>query len=247
MRSFARSETGKVRLNNEDNYAIKDFGKTRVMVLADGMGGVEGGEVASKIAVDSVVSMLTNDLGDSIDSMDEEKLKDELSYFFSEANKNILKHAISNSELDGMGTTLTVVVIKGRRILVGHIGDCRVYLFHGSSMTQLTNDHTFAAELFRNSSITREEMRNHPGRHKLVKCLGDNSYVSPDFYGYNIIYGDMVLLCTDGLYSVMEDSEILNCCRKHNDLEGSLNNLFEAAYKAGSEDNITALITHIIP
>lgn len=247
MRSLGRSEIGNVRVNNEDNYVIKDYGKSRVMILADGMGGTEGGEIASKIAVDTITSMLESDIKEPLDTIDEKTLQDELSYFFEQANKNILKHAINNPEYEGMGTTLTVAVIRGRRIFVVHAGDTRAYLFHGSAMTQLTNDHTFAAELFRSGSITKEEMKNHPGRHKLVKSLGDNSYLSPDYYGYNIIYGDMLMLCTDGLHSYVDDSEILSCCKKHNDLEGCLNNLFEAAYKAGSSDNITAMITHIIP
>ncbi len=246
MKSLARSEVGNVRSNNEDNYVIRDYGKSRVMILADGMGGTTGGEIASKIAVETITQYLDKEPG-LIDSSDENKLKDEMAYYFEEANKNILKYAINNPEYEGMGTTLTTVIIKGRRVLITHAGDCRVYLIHGSSMTQLTSDHTFAAELLRSSSITYEEMKNHPGRHKLVKSLGDNTFLSPDFYGYNIIYGDMLLLCTDGIHSAIEDSVISDCLRKHNDLEGCLNNLFNAAYEAGSSDNITALLTHVTP
>lgn len=239
-----RSETGKVRPENEDNCCIFDVGSARVMAVADGIGGIEGGEIASKIAIDTVTEGLS---GAPVDSMDEASLKELLTKVYQEANVRILKSALADQSHMGMGTTLTVAVIRARRVIVAHMGDCRGYLIHGSSMTQMTADHTYAAELLRNRSITQEEFDNHPERHTLVKSLGENAFLIPDLYIYNIIYGDVVMLCTDGLCSFVDDETIRLSLKKHNDLADCLDNLFTRAYESGSDDNITVLLTHVTP
>ena len=245
MRSAGRSETGKVRTNNEDNYQILDTGKSCVMVLADGIGGVCGGEIASKIAVDTVLDEIRSE--ERFDTLAEEELKKFLDNIFRKANVAILKKALSDTSLMGMGTTLTVAVVRGTRVLISHMGDCRAYLIHGSSMTQISADHTYAAELLRSASITKEEFETHPERHTLVKSLGENAFLIPDHYEYNIIYGDMLMLCTDGLYSFVPDDDIRKSLKQRNDLEDCLYNLFAAAYEAGSDDNITVLLAHVTP
>lgn len=215
------------------------------MAIADGIGGIEGGEIASKIAIDTVNEIIS--AREDIESMSEEELKDVLEFVFREANVRILKAALKDQELMGMGTTLTIAVIRQRKVIVAHMGDCRGYLIHGSSMTQMTADHTYAAELLRNRSITQEEYICHPERHTLVKSLGENAFLIPDLYVYNIIYGDVVMLCTDGLYSFVDDEAIRLSLKKHNDLPNCLDNLFDRAYEAGSDDNITVLLTHVKP
>lgn len=215
------------------------------MAVADGIGGIEGGEIASKIAIDTVNEIIS--AREDIESMSEEELKDVLEFVFREANVRILKAALKDQELMGMGTTLTIAVIRQRKVIVAHMGDCRGYLIHGSSMTQMTADHTYAAELLRNRSITQEEYICHPERHTLVKSLGENAFLIPDLYVYNIIYGDVVMLCTDGLYSFVDDEAIRLSLKKHNDLPNCLDNLFDRAYEAGSDDNITVLLTHVKP
>ena len=239
-----RSETGKVRPENEDNCCIFDVGSARIMAVADGIGGIEGGEIASKIAIDTVTEVLS---GAPVDTMDESSLKELLTRVYQDANVRILKSALADQSHMGMGTTLTVAVIRARRVIVAHMGDCRGYLIHGSSMTQMTADHTYAAELLRNRSITQEEFDNHPERHTLVKSLGENAFLIPDLYIYNIIYGDVVMLCTDGLCSFVDDETIRLSLKKHNDLADCLDNLFTRAYEAGSDDNITVLLTHVTP
>ena len=239
-----RSETGKVRPDNEDNCCIFDAGTARIMAVADGIGGIEGGEIASKIAIDTVTSILSSRL---TDTMTEDELKEVLEDVYRKANVQILKTALADQALMGMGTTLTVAVIRERRIIVAHMGDCRGYLIHGSSMTQMTADHTYAAELLRNRSITQEEYICHPERHTLVKSLGENAFLIPDIYVYNIIYGDVVMLCTDGLCSFVDDESIRLSLKKHNDLADCMDNLFDRAYSSGSDDNITVLLTHVTP
>lgn len=247
LRYALRSETGKVRANNEDNCAIKILDGATVMIIADGMGGEAGGEIASAIAVEYMADKFDNELKDVIATISEEDLKDKLAQYYRDANKKILLKAVEDHDLFGMGTTLTVAVIRGTRLLIAHLGDSRAYLLHGSSITQLTSDHNLAAELLKNAMISLEESKVHPGRHILVRCLGENAYLNPDFYGYNIIYGDVVLLCTDGLYSYLEDKDIVKCMHKHNRLEECLDNLFGQAYEAGSDDNITVLLVHVKP
>ena len=239
-----RSETGKVRPDNEDNCCIFDVGSARIMAVADGIGGIEGGEIASKIAIDTVNELLSSS---PVDSMDEDSLKELLTKVYQEANVRILKSALADQDHMGMGTTLTVAVIRARRVIVAHMGDCRGYLIHGSAMTQMTADHTYAAELLRNRSITQEEFDTHPERHTLVKSLGENAFLIPDLYVYNIIYGDVVMLCTDGLCSFVDDETIRLSLKKHNDLADCLDNLFNRAYESGSDDNITVLLTHVTP
>lgn len=239
-----RSETGKVRPGNEDNCCIFDVGTARIMAVADGIGGIEGGEIASKIAIDTVNEVLS---ASPVDTMDEEALKELLKKVYQEANIRILKYALSEQSYMGMGTTLTIAVIRSRRVIVAHMGDCRGYLIHGSSMTQMTADHTYAAELLRGRSITLEEYLCHPERHTLIKSLGENAFLIPDLYIYNIIYGDVVMLCTDGLCSFVDDETIRLSLKKHNDLADCLDNLFARAYEAGSDDNITVLLTHVTP
>ncbi|SEV84986.1 protein phosphatase [Ruminococcaceae bacterium KH2T8] len=245
MRSAGRSETGKVRANNEDNYQIFNVGSACIMVLADGIGGMSGGEIASRIAVETISDKINGEA--SFDSLSDDEIKALLENAYREANVAILKKALSDPELMGMGTTLTVAVIRERKVLIAHMGDCRAYLIHGSAMTQLTADHTYAAELLRRQSITKEEFETHPERHTLVKSLGENAFLIPDLYVYNIIYGDMLLLCTDGLCSFVSDEHIKACLKQRNDLEGCLDSLFESAYEAGSDDNITVLLTHVKP
>ncbi len=146
-----------------------------------------------------------------------------------------------------MGATLTVAVIAGREVLIAHIGDSRAYLIHGSSVTRLTEDHTLASELLKNSSITMEEYLVHEGRNKLVRSLGENKFITPDIYRYNIIYGDMILLMTDGAYGVLSEKDISLCLKEHNDLETCAEKILELAGSGGSKDDMTAVMTLVVP
>lgn len=242
------SEKGNTRINNEDRYAVKTIGDLTLMVLADGIGGAEGGEIAASIAVDTVMDLFEKDAKTgALDDLDDKKFKEKSTSYYQKSNYNILIKAINEKELMGMGTTLTCILIRGNRLFIAHIGDSRAYLIHGSAITQLTGDHTYTAELLKSKSITEQEAKTHPGKSILVRSLGVNAFIIPDIYCYNIIYGDLVLLCTDGVYSVLENHEISDCLKKHNNLDGCVVNLIKKAEEKGSRDNITAILAYVRP
>ncbi|MBO4242830.1 MAG: serine/threonine-protein phosphatase [Clostridiales bacterium] len=224
------SEAGSLRADNEDSYAIKRIGDALLMVIADGIGGIKGGEVASMTAVDSVM----NNFPDDPENYDEEGLRTLFEKLFDRANRDILIKSYSDSDLAGMGTTLTISLVYGKKVFIAHIGDTRAYLVHGSSIIRLTEDHTAGDAMGVN-------------RNCLTRSLGENEFIKPDFYVYNIIYGDMILLTTDGLHGYLTDSEILKCLKMRNDIDGCLIRLTEEAYRAGSTDNVTALLSYIKP
>ena len=227
MNIATRSDIGIKYSNNEDYVGYKEFEDITVLAIADGIGGEACGEYASKLAVDSILELCGTELAGNFSSLTNDDIKSRYNEFFDKINKKILLATLENPELKGTGSTLTVVTIFNRSIYITHIGDSRAYLLHGASITQLTKDHSES--------------------NRLTKSLGVNEFLEPDFYCYNIIYGDVILMCTDGIHSVVTNREILPCVKKHNDLEGGLTNLFNKAYECGSEDNITALLAHIRP
>lgn len=228
MLSCVRSESG-LRPNNEDYTKSLQIGDYKLFVIADGMGGENKGEVASQIAVETLCDTIEEAL--KTESFDDKALEELFTNAFQKANKNIVQYCADNGLRDSdMGTTLTSMLVKERKAYVAHIGDTRAYLKHGSALTRLTKDHVSAEH-----------------SNELVKYLGTNSYVYPDFYTYNIMYGDLIMLCSDGVYGKLTDTKIVECLKLHNKLEGCLDNLFQAAKESGSEDNLTALLANIRP
>ena len=227
MIHLARSEKGPVRTNNEDNYLARVMGDNGIFILADGIGGIEGGEVAASMACEQMMELICSEIADSLDTITFEEFRICMDAFVNSINKSILLKALEDDELFGMGTTLTVLVLRRTEVLICHVGDTRCYLCHGSSITRLTEDHSY--------------------RNKLVKSLGVNEYINPSFYRYNIIYGDLILMCTDGLYGTLDDKTIAVCLKRHNDLEDCLNNLFDEAGRTGSTDNLTGIVINTRP
>ena len=230
MLTAVRSEKGNYRENNEDFIATTKFNGYKLYVIADGMGGENKGEVASKIAVETLCEVIERELN-SVSACTDDQLKDLFTNAFQKANRNILQYCADNGLRDSdMGTTLTAVLNKDRKLYVAHLGDSRAYLKHGSSLIRITTDHVAP-----NNS------------NELVKCLGINSFIYPDFYSYNIMYGDLIMLCTDGVHGKLSDKDIVECIKIHNDLEGSLDKLFNRAYEAGSQDNVSCILANIRP
>lgn len=227
MNYLGRSETGNVRSNNEDNYIARTFGDVGVFILTDGIGGIEGGEVASEIACVQMDELVASEISDSLDTISFEDFRICMDAFVNSINKSILLRALEDDDLFGMGTTLTVLIVREKELFICHVGDARTYLIHGSSITRLTEDHLY--------------------RNKLVKSLGVNEYINPSFYRYNIMYGDIILMCTDGLYGTLDDNTITGCLKMRNDLNGCLDRLFTAAYDNGSTDNLTGIVINTKP
>ena len=225
MLAYGLSEKGPVRDNNEDSFAYEMVGRCLCMAVADGVGGEACGEIASRIAVDSVMETLK----DSLPFVkDRDALGSYLKTVFNKANINILHDCLEHRERMGMCTTLTIAILKGTELTIAHIGDTRCYMLHGPELIKLTEDHNETGRLVKKGLI--------------FKVLGENQYQNPDIYSYNISYGDLVFLCSDGLYSFMSDEQFKACTRERNNLEGVCSKLIAQALEGNSTDNITVTI-----
>lgn len=239
MLIYGKSEKGPVREKNEDSFALEMIGNYLCMAVADGVGGEVCGEIASKIAVDSSMNLLKKSLP-FVKERDE--LPSLLKQIFNNVNIDILHDCLEHRERLGMCTTLTIALIKDTELTIAHIGDTRGYLLHASELIKLTEDHERTTELIKKGIITEEEAKDHPDKGKLCMVLGENKYLNPDIYSYNISYGDLVFLCSDGLYSYMSPEEFKSCTMPRNNPESICTKLIEQALKGQSSDNITVTI-----
>ena len=226
------SVTGKVRDKNEDNYLALDKERLHIVAVADGMGGHKAGDVASSIAIkvikeyDFTSQNLTTGIEECINTI----------------NHKILKRGNNNSEYKGMGTTLTLGVIKDNYLAIGHIGDSRAYLYHNGVLNQMTNDHSYVADLLKRGVITKEEAKNHPKKNLLLRALGLEQSVQVDILERNLSNDDLLLLCSDGLTNMKTDSQIESVLSKDLNLQQRAELLSDKANAAGGYDNITAVL-----
>ena len=239
MKIVSVSDKGLVRANNEDCLATFTVGKDECFVIADGMGGHAAGELASKTAVEYVTQALNDYL---LEADDEEKLKKLLSFTIEKANVKVYLQSLGSFRYRGMGTTLTIAVLRDKTLYVSHIGDCRLYLLHRQHMDALTTDHTLVQEMVDSGMLSKEEARTHPKRNVLLRSLGVNEYVSPDTFTVEITNGDVILMCSDGLYGYVADATIRAVLRKHKNLDYCAQLLLDLALGAGGEDNISMIL-----
>lgn len=241
---YSTSDCGLVRKNNEDSIASKMYGDTLCVVLADGLGGCDNGELASSHATSRIISVLDEN-SNIVANMNDKELEEILKKSFQLINNEITIKASGNKS--NMSTTLSVVLLNAKRLIIAHIGDCRTYLLHGSKLEQLTKDHTYAAQLVSEGVITEESINSNPGRNVLTKYLGENCFLTPDIYRYNIMYGDLILLCSDGLYANIGDNDLKELLRKHANLEQCAKDLLDAVYSNGASDNVSLVLVHNKP
>ena len=223
-----KTDTGRQRRDNEDNA----FARAPVFVIADGMGGAQAGEVASKIAVEAFQAELP-DTGSP-----EERLADRA----QDANRKIYEISRSEHERAGMGTTLTAVYVDDADLAVAHVGDSRAYLFRHGELGRLTQDHTLVEELVRRGKLTEEQAAEHPQRSIITRALGVDPEVEVDTRTYAGRAGDVVLLCSDGLTSMISEDEIVSILNGEDDLDRAAERLIAAANEAGGRDNITVIL-----
>ncbi|MBP5187243.1 MAG: Stp1/IreP family PP2C-type Ser/Thr phosphatase [Clostridiales bacterium] len=239
MKVVSVSDKGLVRTNNEDCLSVFSVGKDDCFVIADGMGGHAAGELASKTAVEYVEQSLNDYL---FEADDDQKLKKLLTFTLEKANVKVYLASLGSFRYRGMGTTLLVAVVRDKRLYISHIGDCRAYHLHGQRMKRLTTDHTLVQRMIEKGMITEEEAKTHPKRHVLLRSLGVNEYVKPDTFSVEISNGDVILLCSDGLYGCVEDKTIRAVLRKHKDLNYCMQLLRDLANAAGAPDNISMIL-----
>ena len=241
MKYTGISDKGLVRKNNEDFYAAKKIGDDFLMIVADGMGGHAMGEIASRTAVEYIMSILPKSMEKTRNPRELEEL---LHRTIEKANVKVYLESLKNSDYRGMGTTLTICVLREWRLFVSHIGDCRVYLLHGSHLNRLTTDHTLVGQMIESGLLSEKEAVDHPKRHVLTRSLGVNDYMTPDTASFDIAEGDLIMVCTDGLYGYVKEREIKDILRKHRELDACCNQLVEAANREGGNDNVTVLLMH---
>jgi serine/threonine protein phosphatase PrpC len=233
----ARSAIGLVRQGNEDS----GFASAQLIAVADGMGGHAAGEVASRIAV-QVLQKLAPTL--SAEDIDEDSVEDLLMHSLHSIDAEIAAVTDEDVEKRGMGTTLTVLLIRDSRIALLHVGDSRCYRLRGNTLEQLSNDHTVIQELLDQGAISEAEAAEHPQRSMLTQALRGDGDVTPVLQMYEIKKGDRYLLCSDGLSGVLTDKEIKVGLKK-SDKDEAIKFLNDATYINGAPDNVTILIADI--
>lgn len=238
MEVGAYSHKGKVREINEDAYYISKE-NLNLFIVADGMGGHNAGEVASNIAINSIKEFMEKHI-DQFWDKDEKKVCEILKKATFEANKNIYEKAMREEECQGMGTTLTVVLILSK-VYIAHVGDSRAYLIHNNNISQITQDHSLVAELLRNGSITENEAKIHPQRNMITRALGTEENIIIDIYTLDFQPDDIIFLCTDGLSNLIEIDEIKSALIDCEHMQYACVHLVELANERGGYDNITVV------
>jgi PPM family protein phosphatase len=223
-----RTDVGRQRSANEDSLVLRP----PFFAVADGMGGAKAGEVASAIAAETFEAA----------GRPGEAPEAELSRLLREANRRIYDLAVGDESRRGMGTTLTAAKVHGDEISLGHVGDSRAYLLRDGELEQVTRDHSLVAELERTGQITPEAAEHHPQRSIITRALGPEPDVEVDTYTVAGRPGDLFLLCSDGLTSMISDGEVASILRNTEDLERAADELIRAANQSGGKDNITVVL-----
>jgi len=240
VEAFALSDQGCVRTNNEDYYLVA--ANIGLYVLADGMGGAAAGERASKLASDKVWEVVYNAL-----QAGEQPSVDMMVRAFEEANQCVINEAQMDINLDGMGTTLVVAQEAAGELLIASVGDSRAYSFQEDKLQQITADQTWVQEVGRRLGIDEENLRTHPMRHVLTMAIGVSPQLRINTYRTHPQIGSQVLLCSDGLHGVIDESFIASVLATNATLEEKCHHLIDGAKAAGGPDNITAVLMRILP
>jgi len=224
---FHASDLGRQRQGNEDNY----FVRAPLFVVADGMGGAQAGEVASEMAVESFDA----GIGDGTPA-------EGLVRIIQEANRRIHDRSRSDEQAAGMGTTCTAAYVGDSEVTVAHVGDSRAYLWRNGELTRLTRDHSLVGELVARGKLTEEQAEAHPQRSVITRALGPERDVLVDVETFSARDGDVYLLCSDGLTSMIHEAGVQPVMERPGDLDHTGRELIAAANEAGGRDNITVIL-----
>jgi protein phosphatase len=226
------TDTGRKRRRNEDAYVLEP----PLFAVADGMGGAQAGEVASKLAA---AALADTDHGQL-------RGPEGVVELIQEANRRVYERANEDPSASGMGTTMTVALVEDGHVVIGHVGDSRAYLARDGSLEQLTDDHSLVNELMKSGKLSPEEAETHPQRSVITRALGTDPDVDVDTFTIEVREGDIFLLCSDGLTSMIGDTAILDVLERHrHDLDRAARTLVSEANRGGGEDNITVVAFEI--
>ena len=227
------TDVGRRRENNQDQLLIDE--QREVYAIADGMGGHAAGEVASSIAIQA--------LAETIKDASEEEANQFLVDAFQEGNRRICESVLARGEWRGMGTTIVALVRRDDRVIIGHVGDSRSYVLRDGALVQLTDDHSWVAEQVRMGLLTNEEAHKHPMRNIVTRAMGNRLELEVDVSERPIHPGDVFLLCSDGLNSMLGDEQISEILSRHqDDPVEACRALIDAANEHGGDDNITVIV-----
>lgn len=239
-----KTDMGKVRANNEDSYYVDD--KLRLLVVADGMGGHASGETASNLAVKVIKDYFQGPrkiVGDYNPAYSE--AANQLNSSIRLANQAVYEAAQSSPQLKGMGTTIVSVWLNGNKLSIAHIGDSRAYLIRSGNIDQLTDDHSMVNEQVKRNMITKEEADQSEIKNILTKALGISAETEADVSELTMFGDDILLLCTDGLSNMINDTDIADIIFRSHGPDDACNALIATANENGGKDNITAAIGYI--
>jgi protein phosphatase len=250
LRSSARTSVGQVRENNEDNIRLWTGDGFVLAVVADGMGGAAAGEEASRIAVEAIQNGLAErEYGKQSvpEKPSEDMLTEKMRAVIRQANLSIMQRAAKEPEMRGMGTTVTLALVRGTDVLVAHVGDSRAYLVSSldSEITQITSDHSFVEALVAAGHITREQADEHPMKNVLYRALGQTEDVDVDLFHTHLQVGDRLVLCSDGLTRHVKPHEIARLALDDDNPELSSQKLIDLANERGGEDNVSVIVVAV--
>lgn len=243
MRAKGLTDIGRVRANNEDCIFVPSVKNTvqNLYIVADGMGGYNAGEVASRIAVESFVKYIRKE--------QKKRGVEEIGELLKEAglvaNKTVYNKSVSDKKCSEMGTTLVAAAIVRSKLYVAYAGDSRAYILKKGQLIQITTDHSFVNELINKGEITEEEACTHPDRNMITRAIGISPRVKIDLKTIHLKADDLVMLCTDGLSNMLTDDEMEDILRENIDLENRLKVLVDTANAKGGKDNISVILIDI--
>ena len=222
------SDTGRRRRRNEDNYVATP----PLFAVADGMGGAQAGEIASKLAAAALEDTDSGGLSG----------QDRVTSLIQEANRRVYERSNEDPSASGMGTTITVALVEDGTVTIGHVGDSRASRYRDGAIEQITEDHSLVNELMKTGKLSPEEAEMHPQRSVITRALGTDPDVDIDSFTLQTQAGDVFLLCSDGLTTMVDDTDIRDVLEKyHDDLDRVTKSLIAAANRGGGEDNITVI------
>lgn len=238
------TDIGRKRTNNEDSYICLPFAKSSelkyLIAVADGMGGHRGGEIASGLAVTSIKTYITAKFSESV--LPNSDFKAVLEGSIENANSEIFSQASQKEELTGMGSTVVAALLSDSEAVISNVGDSRAYLIRGKQIEQITTDHNWKSEQLQLGELKEDDIKSSPYKDLITRSLGLKEETEVDSYQVETAPGDYLLLCSDGLHSLLSEKEILKTFRKYKKPKTIAHKLIEAANKKGGHDNITVII-----
>ena len=241
MEYFGLTDKGRVRPTNQDIYQIeaREENQTALLVVCDGMGGANAGNVASRFAAQVFTESIKAELTRPLDAKERQEL---MTHALEEANQTVFSLAGRQPEFRGMGTTLVAALVQGGEATILNVGDSRAYLFDGETLRQLTEDHSYVEEMRRQGRITAEVARTHPQKNLITRAVGVEPAVEGDLFEVALRKNEVLLLCSDGLSGMAEDTQIAAAIKNAKTLALAGDALLNLAMEGGGRDNITVAL-----